>query len=152
MTSPHTHLESRNNPIQPILEFDLDDHLRHVSPIITSHHGLRYDPMQPIANKVKAKVTRTIPHTSSLANYSSKSTSHEKDAKLERLQQQVTTLQQTFIRSYNDNKELKSHLIQLYYLEEAESSFQITTSLVRPIHLTRLKDTSHEPLKYPNQY
>lgn len=42
---------------------------------------------------------------------------------MERLQQKVTKLQQTFIKSQNDNKELKSLLLQDNY-KEAKSSFQ----------------------------
>lgn len=62
-------------------------------------------------------------HTNILTSYNSKSASHEKDAKLERLQQQVAKLQQPFIKSQNDNKELKWRSIQKDYSEEAESSF-----------------------------
>lgn len=63
--------------------------------------------MRPTTNESWHKVTRTILHTNILTSYNSKSASHEKDAKLERLQQQVAKLQQPFIKSQNDNKELK---------------------------------------------
>lgn len=44
MTSYHTHSELRNSLIHPILKFDLNDNLPHVSPIISLHHVLGYDP------------------------------------------------------------------------------------------------------------
>lgn len=63
MTNRHTHPNLRNSHIHPIPEFDLNNHVPYVSPIINSHHGLGYDPMQSIPHESESQTTIMIPHT-----------------------------------------------------------------------------------------
>lgn len=74
-------------------KFDLNDHLPHRSPIITSHRGLRYDTKQPVAHNGTTKMTKRISCTTSSASYNSESTFRKKDTKLESLQKHMKKLQ-----------------------------------------------------------
>lgn len=108
ITSPRFHPKSRNSHVQPILEFSLNDHLPYITPVIKIYHGLWYDSTQRTAPNSTPKTTRIIPRMTNFVSFSFESISHEKDAKLETLQQQLRELKEAFTISHNDNKELRS--------------------------------------------
>lgn len=114
MTSHHTRRESGNHSIHPTLKFDPNDHTPLIQSIIISHHGIRYNSPNLTTHETQPKVTRMILHTTSSNIYSYESSPFSRDFNIERLQHQVEELQQAFINSQNDNKELMSLVLHIF--------------------------------------
>lgn len=110
MASHHTHFESRriqpnSNPIHPTLEFDLNDHILHVSPLVNIPPCVGVWHSSTFSYQSRKKMTRMIPRASSSISYSFKDAFFERVAKMEEIEQEVAKLQwASLMRPHNLKK------------------------------------------------